>query len=245
MNEQTILAEDPVGLDTLEVIAKANRFNKWLFSQFKHLLKGKILEIGSGIGNLSQVVIDSGLRLTVSDYNPGYFQYLKERYKNNPQVENVLQIDLIHPQFKEAYADLKGTFDSIFLLNVIEHIEDDITAIENCKYLLMPEGHLILLAPAGQWLYCKLDKELGHYRRYSMKQLSELMIRNELTIIKKEYFNFLGILGWLVSGKILQHKMLRKTEMSVFDNLVMPAKIIDRLLSKKAGLSVIVAGKKA
>ena len=41
--------KDPVGLHTLEMIAKADQFNRWMYDQFKHQLKGEILEIGSGM----------------------------------------------------------------------------------------------------------------------------------------------------------------------------------------------------
>ena len=62
-------------------------------------------------------------------------------------------------------------------------------------------------------------------------------------IIKKQYFNLLGITGWFVFGKILRKKAIGK-EMNTFNAIVPIAKCIDTLSFRKAGLSSIVIGKK-
>ena len=80
MNDKISATKDPVGLHTLKVIAKANRFNTWMYDQFKHQLKGEILEIGSGIGNISKLVIEEGHFITLSDYNEEYCEVLKKQF---------------------------------------------------------------------------------------------------------------------------------------------------------------------
>ena len=72
MRVDTKEPNDPVGLHTLNVIAKANRFNRWMYDQIKPHLKGEILEIGSGIGNISKLVIESNHFITLSDYSKEY-----------------------------------------------------------------------------------------------------------------------------------------------------------------------------
>ena len=232
----------PVGLHTLEVIAKADRFNRWMYDQFKHQLKGEILELGSGIGNISKLVIAEAHTITLSDYNVEYCEELKKKFSHYKNVRGVIRIDLLHPDFKNKYAAFHERFDSIFLLNVIEHIEDDELAIKNCKYLLKKNGHLILLAPAYAWLYSRFDKLLGHYRRYSLKSLKQLLQKNNFSILSGSYFNFAGIGGWLLFGKILNQKMLSGGEMSAFNKIVPIAKVIDKLFGKMFGLSIIVTG---
>jgi len=242
MNLNTTATKDPVGLHTLEVIAKADRFNRWMYDQFKHELKGEVLEIGSGIGNISKLVIEEGHSITLSDYNEEYCESLKKDFSQNKNVREIISIDLLHPGFENKYSLYKNKFDSIFLLNVIEHIEDDGLAVKNCKYLLKTNGHLILLAPAYSWLYSSFDKQLGHYRRYSLKSLKGLLKKENFSILTGSYFNFTGIGGWLLFGKILNQKMLSSGEMSAFNKIVPIAKIIDKLLGKKTGLSIIVTG---
>jgi len=244
MNVNTSVSKDPVGLHTLEVIAKADRFNRWMFDQFKDQLKGEILEIGSGIGNISQLVIEEGHSITLSDYNEEYCDFLKNKFSQNANVKEILSIDLVHPDFPNKYFTYKEKFDTIFLLNVIEHIKDDLVAIKNCKYLLKKDGHVVLLAPAYSWLYSSFDKQLGHFRRYSLKSLKELLKKNEFNILSGSHFNFAGIAGWFLFGKIFNKKMLGSNEMSVFNKIVPLAKVIDNLFLKKIGLSVVVKGVK-
>ena len=235
-------SKDPVGLHTLEVIAKADRFNRWMYDQFKRQLKGEILEIGSGIGNISRLVIQEGHFITLSDYNEEYCDSLKKNFAQNKNVREVISIDLLHPDFENKYAAYKKKFNSIFLLNVIEHLKDDALAVKNCSYLLREEGHLILLAPAYSWLYSSFDKQLGHFRRYRLDGLKELLKKEKFNIASGSYFNFAGISGWLLFGKILKQNMLSNSEMSAFNKIVPLAKFIDKLVGKKAGLSIIVTG---
>ena len=242
MSEHISVTEDPVGLHTLEVIAKADRFNKWMYDQFKHQLKGEILEIGSGIGNISRLVISEGHCITLSDYNEEYCEILKNEFSATKNVREILSIDLLHPDFNNKYDAYREKFDSIFLLNVIEHIKEDDMAVKNCRYLLRQAGHLILLAPAYSWLYSSFDKQLGHFRRYTLRSLGELLKGNNFNILSGSYFNFAGIGGWLLFGKILNQKKLSSREMSAFNRIVPIAKLIDKLFAKKSGLSIIVSG---
>jgi SAM-dependent methyltransferase len=141
-------------------------------------------------------------------------------------------------------SDLKEKFDSIFLLNVIEHISDDVMALKNCRYLLKPGGNLIVLAPANAWLYCTFDKQLGHYRRYSLSAMKELLKKEKFEILSANYFNVAGIAGWFLFGKILNRKMLGSGEMSAFNSIVPIAKLADKLIGKTAGLSILVTATK-
>jgi hypothetical protein len=99
-----------------------------------------------------------------------------------------------------------------------------------------------LLAPAFSWLYSSFDKQLGHFRRYSLKSLSSLLKKNNFNIVSGSYFNFAGIGGWFLFGKILKQKILSTVEMSAFNKIVPVAKVIDKIFAKKIGLSIIVTG---
>ena len=232
---------DAAGFQTLQVISQADEFNKWMYQSFSNHLQGEILEIGSGIGNISKHVIADNHTLTLSDYNDAYKNWLSKQFTSYENVKQVLQVDLLQPDFMIAYGHLKGKYDCIFLLNVIEHISDDLLAIKNCSFLLKPGAKLIVLAPAYRWLYCNLDKQLGHIRRYTLRSMEKIFLENNFRVYEKKYFNFSGIAGWLFFGKILRKKILG-SEMSVFNKIVPLAKLIDKIIFNKAGLSVIVVG---
>jgi len=234
---------DKEGRSTLEVIAKADNFNKWMYHTIRPYCSGKILEIGSGIGNISKFFLESGADITLSDIRKNYCQYLKKSFQDFPNLNDVLKIDLIDKDFEEGFKLQAHSYDTIFALNVVEHIKEDNLAIKNCKYLLKPGGTLIILVPADRFLYNSFDKALGHYRRYNKSTLQSLFLKNDFTILKKEYFNIFGKLGWYISGKLQKNEVIPKGQMKIFDKLVPVIKHIDKLFLKSFGLSVIVVGK--
>ena len=105
MNEPATDIEnfDPVGKHTLEVISQASRFNKWMYSEIKPFLKDSILEIGSGIGNISRYIVRDGYNISLSDYSADYCKHLEATFNNAPNVKDILSIDLLHPDFENQY----------------------------------------------------------------------------------------------------------------------------------------------
>ena len=230
------------GQQALERIAIAPAFNKWMYETISPYMKGDILEIGSGIGNISEFFLKNHKHLSISDYDLNYVNLLKSKFPQIP-ANQIHQIDLADKEFQISYQHLENKFDSLFMLNVLEHIEEDEYAIKNCKYLLKPGGILLVLVPSYSFLYSKMDKLLGHYRRYTISSLNSVLVSNHLLIRKGFYFNSLGILGWW------WNKMFNKAEISVgkmtlFNKLVAVGKILDRITFCKVGLSTIIVAEK-
>ena len=234
---------DPTGHQTLRIISHARAFNRWMYQAIRPQLQGRILEIGSGIGNISDFVVKDGYPVSLSDYDEAYVAILSEKYKRSPNVQAVFRIDLEDPHFLSAHA-LAQQYDTIFLLNVIEHIRDHQAAIRNCAHMLKPQGRLIVLAPAYPTLFSRLDKELGHHRRYTRKSMTHLLRGEGLSIVQQQYFNLLGLAGWFFWGKVAGRKQLTAPGFNLFNVLVPLARLLDKLAGKRAGLSVIVTGAK-
>ena len=234
---------DTEGMETLIGLSSANEFNKWMFDTIRPYIQKRILEIGSGIGNISVFFLNDNATISLSDIRTNYIEFLQKKFSENPTLVNIYQIDLVDKNFDQKFSHLFNSFDSIFALNVIEHIKEDNIAIENCKKLLVKGGQLVVLVPAYRWLYNKFDEVLGHYRRYSMKTLNTLMAPH-LTIVHSQYFNFAGIFGWLVSGSIFKRKTIPHSEIKIFNKLVPLLRIVDKLVLCRMGLSVILVGKK-
>lgn len=231
------------GHETLLAIRNAGAFNTWMYRAIRPYLQEEVLEAGAGIGNITGLLVQEGWTLTVSEIEPLYLQGLRERFAGQPCVREIVAIDLQHNDFARAYAAYRERFGSIVLLNVIEHLEDDRAAVENCRFLLKPGGVLIALAPAYRFLFSMLDKELGHHRRYTRKRLAKVLTGGGLTIARSFYFNFMGIPAWLY-GKWRRVKAVPEGEMGFYDKLVPAGKLLDKLVFRCAGLSAIVIGKK-
>ncbi|MDT8414101.1 MAG: class I SAM-dependent methyltransferase [Flavobacteriaceae bacterium] len=232
---------DIEGHDTLDVISKADRFNRWMYDTISPYCQGKILEIGSGIGNISQFFIAENKPISLSDVRENYCSILSNKYSKN----KVIQLDLVDADFEIKYQTLLNSFDTVFALNVIEHIENDSLAIQNCKKLLKKNGRLIILVPAYAFLFNEFDKSLEHFRRYNKNSLNRLVVQNQLIPIKSFYFNCVGILGWFVSGNLLKNKTIPEGQMGLYNKLVPLIKLIDKIVLNKIGLSVITFSKKS
>ena len=240
MDEFKFKEEDATGFETLDVIADADRFNAWMYQTILPYCHGDILEIGSGIGNISNFFVSAQSSIVLSDIRSNYCEMLSTKF---PDAE-VINLDLVHPDFDDAYKLLLGKFDTVFALNVVEHIKNDVLAVGNCAKLLKPGGTVVVLVPAYQLLYNRFDRELEHFRRYTRKSLKQLFTTNGFQITASRYFNAMGILGWIVSGGFLKRKTISGNHMALYDKLVPVWKVLDVLLLRRIGLSVIVVGRK-
>ena len=228
----------------MEVIGSATKFNEWMFETILPFSKGRILEVGSGLGNISRYFLNNNKDIMLSDLREEYCIALTSKFGNKRNLLGVQQINLINPEFDKAYSDHIGEYNTVFALNVIEHIEEDYLAIQNCKKLLKQNGHLIILVPSYQKLYNKIDQELGHFRRYTQATLSQMFSENGFEVIHQQYFNSMGILGWYFSGRIQKRGIIPSDQMKIYDKLVPAWKVLDNVIQNRVGLSTIVVGRK-
>jgi 2-polyprenyl-3-methyl-5-hydroxy-6-metoxy-1,4-benzoquinol methylase len=235
---------DAEGLETLKVISDADNFNNWTFETIKPFCSGAILEIGSGIGNISRRFIESDYDITLSDIRSGYRELLNEKFPQTGKQNKIIELDLAAVNFNIKYKNLLNKFDTVFALNVLEHIREDIEAVENCKSLLKPGGRLIILVPAFASLYNTFDRELHHYKRYGKSDLKYLFEINKLTVEKTFFFNAGGIPGWFISGNLQKNKTIPSSQMKLFNSLVPIFRLADKLFSRSFGLSVVCIGRK-
>jgi 2-polyprenyl-3-methyl-5-hydroxy-6-metoxy-1,4-benzoquinol methylase len=235
---------DPIGEKTLAAISAADKFNQWMYDTIKPYTKGHVFEVGSGIGNISQYFLLNGNATTLTDLRQSYCDVLDQKFRNYPNLKGILKVNLTHPNFEQEYAEILGTYDSIVAMNVVEHIENDSLAIANCYKLLAKDGHVIILVPAYQWLYNKFDTGLEHFRRYTKSRLTDLISKNNFEIVHNQYFNFVGIAGWFVTGSLLKKETIPEGQMSLYNKLVPMIKIIDKVVGNTMGLSTICIGRK-
>jgi SAM-dependent methyltransferase len=242
---QPAIPENDIVERTLKVISGADRFNEWVFDTVKPYSNGRILEIGSGTGNISGFFLRDGYKVTLSDLSQPFCEKLRHEFSDNINLENVVNLDLVESEFDFKYQAYLNSFDTIIAINVIEHIIDDNLAIENCSKLLKNHGRLIIMVPSYQILYNGFDKSLGHYKRYTLKSASDILVSNSFRIIHRQYFNFIGLLGWFVSGNIQKNRSIPHNQMKFYNRFVPLFKLFDKLILKSSGLSTLVVGEKS
>ena len=163
------------GTETLEVISEAGKFNQWMYQTIKPYCSGNILEVGSGIGNISQFFLNDNFNVSLSDLSADYFKILESKFSGFDNLKGLFTLDFAEKELEQKYPHLIGQFDTVFALNVLEHVPDHEQAIRNCRLLLKPGGNLVILVPAFQSLFNQFDIALEHQRRYTPKSLKKVM----------------------------------------------------------------------
>lgn len=225
------------GKQNLSNTDKANLFVDWMYGEVKPFLNGNILEVGSGIGTYSKKIAKDygGSQIILSDIDNEYVEKLNNIYASNPAVKTI-QLDLNKPV---DFEKIDKKIDSVIALNVLEHVENDINALNNIYNLLEPNGKLILLVPAHKFLFNCIDNFLDHFRRYTKKELLQKISQTKFKTKKVFYFNFPAIIGWYINGNIMK-KNISEGSVSIFDKFVPFFKFFEKhILRKKMGISLI------
>jgi glycosyltransferase involved in cell wall biosynthesis len=225
-----------VGEQTLENIGSMRRFNKWIYDKASPALGARILEAGCGIGNFTRLLLGRE-RLACVDFDEEYVKRQIAEYGDEEEFEGY-HGDLSSPEIVKTLG--AGSVDSIVCINVLEHIPDHESTLDNFRELLAPGGKLFLLVPAHPWLFCPLDEGLDHQRRYRKAELRELVAKHGLVVERVGYFNFFGIFGWLLNGKILRQRILSSAGLGLYERLVPLFRLFEKVTGPPIGLSLLV-----
>lgn len=223
---------------TLEIMARANWYNGWLFSFIKPHLGEKVLEVGCGIGSFTPGLLGVSREVVVMDVEQEYLDKVHSQIKSDK-----LQVIWGDIETGEFTSD-PGLFDTIVCVNVLEHIKNDKRAVENMFNRLNISGKLILLVPAHNFLYGSLDENLEHERRYEKVGIRELLANVGFNIEEVRYLNLLGAIGWFVNSKILRRKILPSNQLLLFDKLARPLLLLEKYFEPPFGLSIFTIAKK-
>lgn len=217
--------------ESLETLSQASEYYNWLCQQMRPFIRGKTLELGSGIGNFGQWARSLASEYHATDVDP----ILVDRLKQN--FDKAFRWDLYEPFPGD---DL---YETVIILNVIEHLANESAAMQALADRLLPGGHLIVMVPAMHFLYGSLDRAFGHYRRYQKPEMKNLMEDVQLQAVENRYVNTIGMFGWFLYGRILKHQQLPQQLCGRF-NMVLPLLKLERPLAYFAGLSLICIGRK-
>lgn len=227
------------GISTLEVLTEAKNYNDWIAYEINKYISSPTLEIGAGTGNLSQFFL-SEEKLYITEIDEGLVKYLQEKFKDRRQLF-IRKLDITKAPPKKFI----NFFSTIFSVNVLEHIEDDVKALRNILKMLKVGGKIVLLVPAKKFAYTKLDKKLGHYRRYEKDEIIHKLNQSGYQIEKIYFFNILGLLSWTVRDKLTRTNIeLKPYQIKIFDLMVPALRKIESVFSVPLGISLIVVARK-
>lgn len=79
-------------------------------------------------------------------------------------------------------------FRLILMLDVLEHLENPIQALQHASALLVPGGTIFITVPALPSLWTSHDEINHHYVRYTRQTLLEVVGETELDLVRSHYF---------------------------------------------------------
>ena len=182
-----------------------------------------VLEFGGGIGSIATII-----------------QAKKEITPDCVELDPDLRLTLKERGFNSCASveQLNKRYDHVYLSNVLEHIEDDVSVLNQIHSALKEDGKIVIYSPAFQVLYTSFDAQVGHYRRYSLGDLQRKLVEANYSILRYEYVDSLGFLAWMLL-KLNNVFKVSKTDSSgtkghnsfaIYDKFAYPiSRIMDKL----------------
>jgi SAM-dependent methyltransferase len=138
----------------------------------------RVLDVGCGAGNMFHHLARYGA-VTGVDNNPKPLAIARERgYDVREGTAEHLPFD-------------GESFDLIFLLDTVEHCDDDEAVLRECSRVCAPGGHLVITVPALMWLWSHNDELNAHRRRYNARGLRAKLGQAGFRVRRMTYNNFL------------------------------------------------------
>lgn len=180
-----------------------------------------VLDFGAGSGQLAEI--------------------WRDKYEINPiclEIDPSLVEVLVEKKFRvfQKLDEIQEKIKFVYTSNVLEHIEDDVAALKEIKNKMAVNGKLVIYVPALPVLFSDFDASIGHYRRYTKKELINKVTNAGFKVESCFWNDSLGILA-SVAVKLLGYegkiKLGNVKFLLVYDRVIYPiSKILDSILFK-------------
>jgi SAM-dependent methyltransferase len=224
----------------LEALQNIPNYHAWIMDYFCPYISGQGTEFGAGMGAYSKKILPLLDGLNLVEPSSNLIKILQEQFAENYKVSVVAS----------PLEDCIGTLndqsqDTVILINVLEHIENDSAALNQIFRVLRPNGHLLLFVPALEFLFSDMDRVLGHYRRYHQPNLCELIQQSGFKIVKSRYFDWLGVLPWFLVNTLGRQTKFNRTMVSIYDTIGVPvSRLLEMLIRLPFGKNIILVAQR-
>ena len=187
----------------------------WQFMEKKLRLPAgtKLLDVGCGTGAILDM-LSKKYQTYGQDVSPQAIEFCAQRGLNNLFCGTL-------DQFPKEY----GSFDSITTLDVIEHIDDDLTVLKRMHTLLNDRGSVLITVPAFPALWGTHDVVTHHKRRYVKRTLRAVVAKAGFAVEHIAYFNF-----FLFPVALVRRIFARLTGATEASDLEIPPAFVNRIL---------------
>ena len=224
----------------LDLFATAKNWKNYLRRQVIPYLGREVLEVGAGLGGTTTHLCSGNHeRWVCLEPDP----ILADRLETSIQAGELpkccqVEIGTIHDRHYGS------AFDTLLYIDVLEHIEDDVSELARAVSLLRSGGYVVALSPAHQWLYSPFDASIGHYRRYSKKTIAALT-PSGLDLVRLRYLDSVGMFASLGNRMLLNQSMPTAKQVNLWDTMMVRlSRIVDPVVAYSVGKSVLAVWKK-
>lgn len=223
--------------DVLEELEQTKHYTGWIRDLIAPHVSGRILEVGAGRGMFSPFFAERG-HLTALEPSEALCAALRERLRDHSNVV------VINAKLDGTAAP--GSYDTVVLINVLEHLPEDHRALGELYESLAPGGKMVLWVPAFEALYGKFDHQIGHYRRYRKKPLLTLVHNVGFQQVTARYTNMPGFVAWWLVVRVLRRTPTAGRLARVYDRLFIPiVRRIERVVRPPVGQSLLVVAQRS
>lgn len=224
-----VAGEHDANLDVAD--EQSPNYLRWIADLVQPHLGRSVLELGAGIGSITELWADGHVVLA-TDLSTDCVLALRARFAASPNV-SVAQTDL------RELTDAGERYDSIVMINVLEHIEDDAGVLAALPALLAPGGRIVIYVPALNALYGRWDRKVGHYRRYSKWRLHEVADLAGLDLVELRYVNALAIAAWIAFSRT-DVERTQSASLSIWDRTGVPiSRALEQRIRVPLGLNLL------
>lgn len=227
-------------------MVNAENYYRFIFDLISNNIGRKTLECGIGFGSLSKLIIEkTKTDLTLLDIDKKAIRKAKQMFLEKVKY---LVFDLENENLVNKLS--RHNFDTVILINVMEHIKNDEKLLFNYSKILKKKGKLIIFVPAFEALFGNMDKLAGHYRRYDKKELKEKLYKANFLVKEIFYVNPIGFFAWFLNNKIFKVKNLNSRAVNkqteFFDKYLLKISILMQALTKTIlGQSIFAIAEKS
>ncbi len=233
----TQAANEEIQAEVLEDLTQAVHYRRWLADRCEPWLGHDVLEIGSGLGDYAAAWGSPGRRVTATEADPRRVAALRARFGDDPRFA-VRGLRLPAPPPPGA------RHSAVVALNVLEHIDDHVGALRSMRDLLVPGGRVVLVVPAVPLAMSAFDRDIGHVRRYTRRTLRGALEGAGLRVVRLEYLNSVGLLGWLVLVRARGGRPRDGAALRAYDRLVPLLRRAEALVPPPVGQSLFAVAER-
>lgn len=191
----------------------------------QELPPGRLLEVGCGAGALLDDFSRMGWNCDALEISELAIEIARSIHRGNQRVT-------VHSSPSPGWSE---RFRLVAAFEVLEHVENDLGALQQWTEWVSPGGWLILSVPAHRKRWGPSDVWAGHFRRYDIEDLLELITNAGLELERWECYGFpLANLASVVRSGFHRRRLEEARRGTPYDRVVSTSRSgIDRTLEAR------------